>query len=190
MFQIRRAAAATALAFGLALSAIAGAPTHDQAAAAPNCSVAWGSLTKSAGQVSSNQITNLRSGRHDCFDRLVVDLKGKSPTGYQVRYVSVVRSQGSGKVVPLRGGAKLAITVRAPAYNPNTGVATYDPPNASEAVNVSGYDTFRQVALAGSFEGQTLVGLGVRARLPMRAFTITDAAHKQARLVIDVAHHW
>ena len=33
--------------------------------------------------------------------------------------------------------------------------------------NVAGYRTFRQVAWAGSFEGQTTVGLGVRARLPV-----------------------
>jgi hypothetical protein len=51
-------------------------------------------------------------------------------------------------------------------------------------VNVSGYRTFRQVAWAGSFEGQTNIGLGVRARLPFRVFTMPG------RLVVDVAHLW
>ena len=46
-----------------------------------------------------------------------------------------------------------------------------------------GYQTFRQVAWAGSFEGATTVGLGVRARLPFRVHTLPD------RIVIDVAHH-
>jgi len=32
------------------------------------------------------------------------------------------------------------------------------------------------------------MGLGVRARLPFRVFTLTDAT--TSRLVIDVAHHW
>jgi hypothetical protein len=32
------------------------------------------------------------------------------------------------------------------------------------------------------------MGLGVRARLPFRAFTIQDATG--SRLVIDVAHRW
>ncbi len=55
--------------------------------------------------------------------------------------------------------------------------------------DVSGYTTFRQVAFAGSFEGQTTVGLGVRARLPFRAFVIAGPGDG-SRLVIDVAHRW
>jgi hypothetical protein len=51
-------------------------------------------------------------------------------------------------------------------------------------VNVSGYRTFRQVAWAGSFEGVTTVGLGTRARLPFRVFTLPG------RVVVDVAHRW
>ena len=55
--------------------------------------------------------------------------------------------------------------------------------------NVAGYSTFRQVAYAGSFEGQTTIGLGVRARLPFRVFTLAGPG-SDTRLVIDVAHHW
>jgi hypothetical protein len=40
------------------------------------------------------------------------------------------------------------------------------------------------VAWAGSFEGQSTIGLGVRARLPFRVLQLPG------RLVIDVAHHW
>ena len=54
---------------------------------------------------------------------------------------------------------------------------------------MSGYSTFRQVTFAGSFEGQTTIGLGVRARLPMRVKRIAGPGTAQ-RLVIDVAHHW
>jgi hypothetical protein len=56
-------------------------------------------------------------------------------------------------------------------------------------VNVTGYSTFRQVAWAGTFEGQTTVGLGVRARLPFRVFTLAGPG-SGSRLVIDVAHRW
>jgi hypothetical protein len=51
-------------------------------------------------------------------------------------------------------------------------------------VNLAGYQTFREAKFAGSFEGQTSVGLGVRARLPFRVFTL------DSRLVVDVAHRW
>ena len=57
------------------------------------------------------------------------------------------------------------------------------------AVNVAGYTTFRQVAWAGSFEGQTSIGLGVRARLPFRVFTLAGPGGG-SRIVVDVAHRW
>ena len=47
----------------------------------------------------------------------------------------------------------------------------------------------RQVAWAGSFEGQTTIGLGVRARLPMRAFVLNGPGDG-LRVVVDVAHRW
>ena len=56
--------------------------------------------------------------------------------------------------------------------------------NRAELVNVSGYRTFRQVAWAESDAYYTRFGLGVRARLPFRVFTLPG------RLVIDVAHRW
>jgi hypothetical protein len=54
---------------------------------------------------------------------------------------------------------------------------------------VSGYHTFRQVAWAGSFEGYTTLGLGVRARLPFKVHTL-DGPGSGSRLVVDVAHYW
>ncbi|MEU4192242.1 hypothetical protein AB0E69_10105 [Kribbella sp. NPDC026611] len=157
------------------------------------CPRGWGSLPEVNNHVRSQTtaptaVTNVRTGRHACFDRLVVDLSG-GPTGYDVRYVSSVRQDASGRLVPLRGGARLQIVVRAPAYNINTGKATYTPRNQRELSNVAGYSAFRQVAFAGSFEGQTTVGLGVRARLPFRVFTLAGPG-TNSRLVVDVAHHW
>jgi hypothetical protein len=89
----------------------------------------------------------------------------------------------SDRVVPLRGGAKLSIVADAPAVN-LAGRPTYHYANRAELVNVRGFRTFRQVAWAGSFEGTTTIGLGVRARLPFRVFRLPG------RLVIDVAHRW
>jgi hypothetical protein len=51
--------------------------------------------------------------------------------------------------------------------------------------NVAGFSTFRSITNAGSFEGQTTYGLGVRARLPFRVFTIAGG---HGRIVVDVAH--
>ena len=69
------------------------------------------------------------------------------------------------------------------------GKATFVPANRSEVTNVSNYKTFRQIAWAGSFEGHTSLGLGVRARLPFKVFTLAGPGNG-SKLVIDVAHYW
>ena len=157
------------------------------ASAASYCGIAWGSLAKTNAAMSGAPVTNVRTGQQPCFDRLVIDLNGKV-AGYTVKYVSQVTQDGSGLPVPLRGGAFIQVTVNAPAYN-SSGQATYNPVNKKELSNVSGYQTFRQVAWAGSFEGYTTLGLGVRARLPFRVFTLAGPG-TGSRLVVDVAHFW
>ncbi|MEV5967714.1 hypothetical protein AB0L70_38460 [Kribbella sp. NPDC051952] len=157
--------------------------------AAVSCPTGWGSLPEANSRMAPGSVTNVRTGRHACFDRLVVDVRGRTAPGYDVRYVNNVYTDGAGFLVPLRGGAKLQIVVRAPAYDGVTGKPTYLPKNGKELTNVAGYTTFRQVAAAGSFEGQTTVGLGVRARLPFRVYTLAGPG-SNTRLVIDVAHHW
>jgi hypothetical protein len=108
--------------------------------------------------------------------------------GYQVRYVDEVRHDASGDVIPVRGGARLQLTLHAPAHDESY-QPTYDPANPREAVDVRGFSTLRQVVFAGTFEGYTTVGLGVRARLPFRVFTL-DGPGSGSRIVVDVAHAW
>ena len=160
-----------------------------QALQAPYCGITWGSLGKTNGTShTSGTVDNVRAGRHTCFDRLVIDVDDvPASMTFDVRYVDSVRAEGSGKAIPLVGDADLQIVLRAPAYE--AGVPTYSPKNPSQLANVSGWSTFRQVAFAGSFEGQSTVGLGVRARLPFRAYVL-DGPGGGARLVVDVAHRW
>jgi hypothetical protein len=120
-----------------------------------------------------------------------------------VAYVPEVYTEGKGDVVTLRGGAKLKVVVMGKVLGVRTGRhECYDrlvidrAPNAPftaqpgrEIANVAGYSTFREVAYGGSFEGYTTIGLGVRARLPMRTFTLPGPGNGD-RFVVDVAHHW
>lgn len=195
-----RLARATVAAGAAAALAGFGAPGLDAASAsgapatvsrtAPYCGIYWGSLPKSGGHDTISAITGIRTGRHACFDRLVIDLLGAATPRYSVEYVGNVYADGSGDLVPLRGGAKLRIIAVAPDYDVDYSQVTYDPANPSEAANVSGYATFRQVAFAGSYEGQSTIGLGVRARLPFRVFALSGPAAGTTRLVVDVAHFW
>ncbi len=149
----------------------------------------WGSLPKvEEGSSPFTTISGIRSGRHACYDRLVVDVAG-TVQGFDVRYVSAVLAEGSGDVVPLRGGARLAVVVKATSFDPLTGVPTYLPAIPSELTDVTGFRTLRQVAWGGSFEGQSTLGLGVRARLPFRVFVLSGPG-SGSRLVVDVAHLW
>lgn len=157
------------------------------ASAAPQCASGWGSMPESSRSVSRAPLTGIRAGQHDCFDRLVFDIAG-SVTGYHVGYVAQVTMDASGAPVPLRGGAFLSITVNAPAHH-DSGIPAYTPANRSELIGVRDYRTFRQAAWAGSFEGQTTVGLGTRARLPFRVHTLAGPGGG-SRIVIDVAHSW
>jgi hypothetical protein len=181
------AAALAAISFGVATTASGGITTTAAAAATPYCGITWGSLTKSHTATAVAPLVNVRAGRNDCYDRMVLDVRAAAD-GYRVEYVPEVYQDGSGTLVPLRGGAKLQVVAYAPAYDDNYG-PTYQPADPRELVNVTGFSTFRQIAWAGSFEGQSTIGLGVRARLPFRVFTL-DGPGTGARLVIDVAHQW
>jgi hypothetical protein len=190
MITNRRATGATrrvirslvlALAFaGAPTVAVATAPTATAATCA-SLTAHWGSLPKSRNHPVAGPLSNVRAGRHTCFDRMVVDFVGR-PASYEVRYVSQVSQDGSGFLVPLRGGARLAVFVASPTSSVRLS-------RGRELVNVAGFRTFRQIAGAGNFEGRSTFGLGVRARLPMRAFNLSGPG-TGSRVVIDVAHHW
>jgi hypothetical protein len=157
------------------------------AAEEPYCGIYWGSLAKEREATSVAPLVNVRAGQHECFDRLVFDFEGEAD-GYRVEYVPEVRLDGSGDVLPVRGGARLQVILRAPAHDASYNL-TFLPANRSEVVDVTGWRTFRQIAFGGTFEGQTELGLGVRARLPFRVFTL-DGPGAGSRIVIDVAHRW
>ncbi|WP_416982509.1 hypothetical protein [Streptomyces sp. T028] len=170
-----------------AVPAVAAPAAAPRAAAA--CPTGWGSLDKTSWAGTAGEyVTNVRTGRHDCYDRFVVDVPDASADqlGYFVHYVDELIQDGSGKPIPVGGGAILEVIVRAPAYDPETGTSTY-PAVAGQplpGVDLTGYSTFRDTRFAGSFEGQTQFGLGVRARLPFRVLQL------DGRLVVDVAHTW
>ncbi|MEP7161532.1 MAG: hypothetical protein ABI746_10565 [Dermatophilaceae bacterium] len=137
--------------------------------------------------LSKLTVSGLRVGQQPCYDRLVIDLSGDASVkpGYQVRYVPTVLDEGAGNPVTLRGAAFLRVTVGAPAYD-QTGQPTYIPSNRAEAADVTGFSSFKQVAWAGSFEGMSSFGVGVREELPFKVSVLTDDG--LTRLVVDVAH--
>ncbi|GHC49272.1 AMIN-like domain-containing (lipo)protein [Streptomyces cinnamoneus] len=163
----------------------AGAPATAPAA----CAADWGSSPKVSTATEYKPLRDIRTGRHDCYDRMVFDILGPdtgAPVGYRVQYVDKLHQDGSGDVIPVGGGAVLEVRVAAPSYDPTTGKPVYDGKAGRPlpGVDVSGYRTFQDTRFAGSFEGDTQVGLGVRGRLPFRVF------QQDNHIVVDVAHTW
>ncbi|CAM5264850.1 AMIN-like domain-containing (lipo)protein [Streptomyces aurantiogriseus] len=182
---------ATAALMTVALGAAAvpaEAATPVTAPRAVACPTGWGSLDKTYLSGTSAPVENVRTGRHDCYDRFVVDVPGAAADelGFSVGYVDQLYQDGSGRPIPVGGGAILEVRVNAPAYDPETGTPTYPGRVAQPlpGVNLTGYRTFRDTRFAGSFEGVTQFGLGVRARLPFRVLRLAD------HVVVDVAHTW
>jgi hypothetical protein len=176
---------------GVSMAVAVGAPSPQQLLAqltgqkiGAHCQVSWGTGAEQSGTSAgphTGKVRDVRAGRHRCYDRLVIDLGPGQHAGYKVSYVSEVDSQGSGNPIPLRGRAQLLVHIDA---NASAGF----PAGASELVNTSGYRELRQVAGAGSFEGVTDIGVGVKAKRPFRVRLLSGPG-RDSRLVIDVANH-
>ncbi|MGG7569606.1 AMIN-like domain-containing (lipo)protein [Streptomyces sirii] len=173
----------------LGTAGAAGAATGPAGTTAPatTCATGWGSGVKSATGANAEPLKGVRTGRHACYDRMVFDIGGAAgKVGYHVGYVDAFHQDGSGQRIPVGGGAILQVYVSAPSYDPSTGKQSY----AAEAgkplpgVDLTGYRTFKDTRFGASFEGQTQVGLGVRAKLPFR---VQQSGHQ---LIVDVAHTW
>jgi hypothetical protein len=152
----------------------------------------WSTGPQQRSPYSEAALYLVRVGQHDCYDRVVFDVNGPAAVGYSVRYVDVVREDGSGTQRPVAGAAALEVVVHAPALGlDNHGYVGKSLAKPGEdlytAAQLAGWRSLKQVRYAGSFEGQTTIAVGVRARLPFRVFTLPDTRSQIVRVVLDVA---
>jgi len=154
--------------------------------AGPFCGLSWGSRPEAAGDHGLAPLGAVRAGRHACFDRVVFELDGPA-TGYRVEYVPEVRTEGEGALLPLTGGAYLNVVLLSNVFD-ELGHVHYAG-SVGDRLDVSGYRTLRDVKFGGCFEGYTTFGVGVRALLPFRTFTLAGPGD-HSRIVVDIAHRW
>ena len=179
------AALATLLLVGAgAGSAIAGGATR----AAPYCGITWGSLPKTGGSLSPAALLEVRTGKHECWDRVVFEFNGPAD-GFNVEYRDVF-TEGVGDLMNpyVAGGAVLGIQLLEPAYDHDAGWA-FPARSGAHVGAVVGYQTLRDVMFGGSFEGYSTFAVGVRANLPFRVFVLAGPG-THSRIVLDIAHHW
>ncbi len=177
----------TAMGLWSPVSAQAHSSAPAAAHTAPSCGITWGSLARDGGTFSRHALNDVRTGRHQCFDRVVFDFSGPTD-GFRVEYVPEVRTDGEGQRLSVAGGTVLRVILHASVFD-QLGHLHYDRRVGDHVANVAGYKTLRDVVYGGCFEGQTTFGVGVRARLPFRVFSLAGPG-TGGRIVLDVAHRW
>jgi hypothetical protein len=129
---------------------------------------------------SRGTVRDLRLGRHDGFDRVVLEVGGLGTPGWDVRYVDVASSQGKGDAVEVAGNAVLQVTLTGMGYPFDTGVEEYasaDPLRSADA------EVVREVVWDSTFEGTSVAFVGTTARTPFRVYLLEDPV----RVVVEVA---
>lgn len=121
----------------------------------------------------------IRPGRHDTYDRLVVDFSGAFGA-VRVRYVPMVHADPSDLTVPLLGNAFIEVTV----HDAYAGWAGQQPSYGGPVSVTPGYPTLKQVTMSGDFENVLSFGVGLDR---VAGFTVTRLQSPD-RLVIDFAH--
>lgn len=126
-------------------------------------------------------LTGIRAAKHDTFDRVVLDLKGAAP-GYDVRYVSTVRYDASGKTVSMPTGSRyyLQLVLKPAAAHDTAGHATY---TGSRRITTS-LPTLKGIVLNGDNEAVLSIALGLSKKAGFRVMTLANPT----RIVVDVAH--
>ncbi|MCA9337926.1 hypothetical protein KC949_00080 [Candidatus Saccharibacteria bacterium] len=122
------------------------------------------------------EVLDVRTARHECFDRVVIETTTLDEVGFQVQYVPQVTREGSGEPVPVPGAAVLQVTVDTWGYN------------FTRCQVAAGWESLRDVQCAGTHEGQTAFALGVSARKPFAVYHLPNPNKGTMRVVIDIAH--
>ncbi|MEZ5150219.1 hypothetical protein ACFWDA_05160 [Rhodococcus zopfii] len=156
-------------------------PTTTEPAASKNLPVDATDKTSPAEPGSKLTVTDIRTGTHDGFDRVVYELGGTGAPGWRVGYVDRAVQDGSGNEVEVAGGAILQVLIDGSAYPFDSGVDQYSGP---QPVLAAPGGSVVEVNGAGVFEGVTQSFIGIdNPGTPFSVYALTGPA----RLVIDVA---
>ncbi|HEX2075436.1 MAG TPA: hypothetical protein VHF92_16750 [Geodermatophilus sp.] len=126
-------------------------------------------------------VTDIRTGRHEGFDRVVFEVGGTGTPGWDVRYVDQASSQGSGDPVDVAGEAVLQVTLTGAGYPYDTGVEEYAGPDPLPG---QGTEVVTEVAFDATFEGTTVAFVGTSTEAPFRVYLLESPT----RVVLEVAH--
>jgi hypothetical protein len=131
-------------------------------------------------RLSSLYGTDIRTGRHECFERVVIEFGGTGELpGYRVAYESdPVLNSPAGEPVDVAGDATLVIAFG--AWMPTIEGAGYSGPREFTPTNVS---TILELNQLENFEGMSQWAVGLDRQRPFTVFTLGEPV----RIVVDIA---
>lgn len=124
-------------------------------------------------------LTNIRTGVHPTFDRIVLDMTPGHRPDVSYQFVDELIQDGSGEIDWLTGCAFAAVQVTPARAHDDNGNSTYPGPRKFRTRNLS---NVMAVSITGDFEGVLSVGVGMRKQTWVKVFTLTGPD----RVVIDV----
>jgi hypothetical protein len=125
--------------------------------------------------------TEIRTGAHDCYERIVIELAGEGTLpGYSVAYQTgrITRGQTGDQVVDLRGAADLQIVVQSWMGSMEDGTLW-----GEQSIVPTNVQHILELYLADNWEGHMVWGVGLDEERPFRVSTLTDPP----RVVVDIA---
>jgi hypothetical protein len=125
-------------------------------------------------------VTEVRTGRQEGHDRVVLEVGGTGTPGWDVRYVDQASSQGSGEPIEVAGEAVLQVTLTGVGYPVDTGVEEWAGPDPLPG---NGTQVVTEVAWDATFEGTSVAFIGTTAEVPFRVYALADPT----RVVVEVA---
>lgn len=122
-------------------------------------------------------VTDVRTGSHAGFDRIVFDLIGEGDPGWFIDYTDKPTQQGSGNNIEYSGDTALNVNIDGTAYPFDLGM---EDPQIGTVEGTGSIIT--EVVSTGTFEGRSQFVVGLNGTHPY-AVTVLQDPH---RLILDV----
>lgn len=122
-------------------------------------------------------VTDVRTGSHAGFDRVVFDLTGEGEPGWFMDYTDSPSQQGSGNPISYEGATALNVNIDGTVYPFDLGMEDPQIGTVEGAGNL-----VTEVISAGTFEGRSQFVIGLDGKHPY-SVTVLQDPH---RLVVDI----
>ena len=130
--------------------------------------------------IAHANITDVRTGTHDGYDRVVFEFADGLPEASLERAEPPFTQDASGLPIDVQGESFLRLILRGGTKQTLEGTTSYDGPTEFE----TGYPALVHLIEGGDFEAQSTWYFGLAAESCVRVLTLTDDG--TARLVIDI----